>query len=73
VTHAAILCMAVMLATRVARFFVVQHTKTGKNLPNDHKIYKMAIKYAPIYLKILRMSKNIPTAFIVRPSKIYPN
>jgi hypothetical protein len=30
--------------TRVARFFV-QDTKTGKNIPNDHKIYQMAIKY----------------------------
>jgi hypothetical protein len=29
----------------VARFFSVQHTKTGKNIPNDHKIYQKAIKY----------------------------
>jgi hypothetical protein len=28
---------------RVARFFLVQHTKTGENIPNDHKIYQMAI------------------------------
>jgi hypothetical protein len=24
---------------------LVQHTKTGKNIPNDHKIFQMAIKY----------------------------
>jgi hypothetical protein len=29
---------------RVARFFFVQNTKTWKNIPNDHKIYLMAIK-----------------------------
>jgi hypothetical protein len=22
----------------VARFFLVQHTKTGENIPNDHKM-----------------------------------
>jgi hypothetical protein len=32
---------------RVARFFFVQNTKTGKNIPNDHKIYQKAIKYFP--------------------------
>jgi hypothetical protein len=25
---------------RVARFFLLQHTKTGKNIPNDHKFTK---------------------------------
>jgi hypothetical protein len=36
---------------RVARFFLVQHTKTFKiyqnreNIPNDHKIHHMTIKY----------------------------
>jgi hypothetical protein len=30
---------------RVARFFLVQNTKTGKIKPNYHKIYQMAIKY----------------------------
>jgi hypothetical protein len=27
----------------VARFFFVQHTKTGKNVPNELKIYQMAV------------------------------
>jgi hypothetical protein len=37
---------------RVARSFLVQHTKMGKrstirpqNIPNGHKIYKIAVKY----------------------------
>jgi hypothetical protein len=30
---------------RVARFFLVQQTKTGKYIPNDHKIYQRATKY----------------------------
>jgi hypothetical protein len=29
------------LNTRVARFFLVQHTKNAKNLPNSHKNYQM--------------------------------
>jgi hypothetical protein len=33
------------LEIRVARFFLVQNTKAGKNIPNDDKIYQMAIKY----------------------------
>jgi hypothetical protein len=36
----------IVLETRVARFFMLQHTKTGKNVPNNQKIYQMAIKYA---------------------------
>jgi hypothetical protein len=53
--------------TRVARFFLVQHTKTGekltklpKNIPNYHKIYQRAVKY-------------IPKFSIKRPSKTYKN
>jgi hypothetical protein len=30
---------------RVARFFLVQNTKWGKNIPNYHKIYQMTITY----------------------------
>jgi hypothetical protein len=36
------------ISSRVARFFLVQHTKQNKlplNIPNGHKIYKMAVKY----------------------------
>jgi hypothetical protein len=35
--------MAKGISKRVARFFVLQHTKTGKNTPN--KIYQMTTKY----------------------------
>jgi hypothetical protein len=30
---------------RVARFFLLQNTKTGENVPNYHKLYQMSIKY----------------------------
>jgi hypothetical protein len=33
------------LSTRVARFFLAQHSKTGEIYQNYHKIYQMAIKY----------------------------
>jgi hypothetical protein len=29
----------------VARFFVAQHTKSGENIPNDHKTDQMTTKY----------------------------
>jgi hypothetical protein len=33
------------VSSRVARFFSVQHSKTGKNIPqNGHKIYQMTVK-----------------------------
>jgi hypothetical protein len=56
------------LTLRVARYLLVNDTKTGKmyqmniNVPNGYKIFQMAIRYIhyvfPIY---------------VRPSKIVPN
>jgi hypothetical protein len=30
---------------RVARFFLVQNTKTGRNVPSEYKMYQMVIKY----------------------------
>jgi hypothetical protein len=30
---------------RVARFFLVQNTKMGKNVPNYHELYQLSIKY----------------------------
>jgi hypothetical protein len=36
-----LVCKCPYHLARVARFFWVQHTKTGKNIPNDHKIYQM--------------------------------
>jgi hypothetical protein len=30
---------------RVARFVLVQRTKTGGNIPNDQKMYQMDMKY----------------------------
>jgi hypothetical protein len=34
-----------MVETKVARFFLVKHTQTDENIPNDHKIYQIAVKY----------------------------
>jgi hypothetical protein len=31
--------------SRVARFFLVQHAKTRENIPHNHKMYQMAVKY----------------------------
>jgi hypothetical protein len=33
-----------IVGSRVARFFV-KLTKTGKNIPNDHKLYQTATKF----------------------------
>jgi hypothetical protein len=33
------------MQSRVARFFLVQNTNTGKNIPNYHEQYQMSIKY----------------------------
>jgi hypothetical protein len=33
------------LHARVTRFFLVQHTKTGKNIPNNHKLFQIDTKY----------------------------
>jgi hypothetical protein len=38
-------CRSYIVGTRVARFFFVENTKTGKNIPNDDTIYQMTIKY----------------------------
>jgi hypothetical protein len=37
---------------RVDRFFLVHDTKTGKNVPNEYKMYQMAIKYRQSPLNI---------------------
>jgi hypothetical protein len=34
---------------RVARFFLVQQTKKGKNIPNYHKIYQMSVKRPKVH------------------------
>jgi hypothetical protein len=62
----------------VARFFVVQFTKTGKNIPNDHKLYQSAITYLyqmagkltkwPLHVPICIQASSIAKTF-----KIYPN
>jgi hypothetical protein len=55
---------------KVARFSLVQHTKTGK-------MYQMTTKNdkynASNGCKIVPMAINLETFFIPRPSKAYPN
>jgi hypothetical protein len=34
-----------LIQNRVARFFLVEHTKTAINIPNDHTIHQMAVKF----------------------------
>jgi hypothetical protein len=34
---------------RVARFLLAHDTKTGKNAPNEHKMYQMVVKYPKIF------------------------
>jgi hypothetical protein len=55
--------------SRSARFFLTQYTKTGKNyhittkLPNDHKVYQMAVIYSYTkYTNIFHYKalKNLP-------------
>jgi hypothetical protein len=33
------------VGNRVARYYLVHDTKTVKNVPNEHKMYPMVIKY----------------------------
>jgi hypothetical protein len=54
---------------RVARFVLVQTYQNGKNITNDHKLYKDAIYYT----KYSKWSWNITIFSIPRPSKFYPN
>jgi hypothetical protein len=47
-TRHRILCLTAISKweqSRVARFFLVQNTKTGGNIPNYHNIYQKAKKY----------------------------
>jgi hypothetical protein len=58
-----------MILARVARFFLVHNTKTGRNVqnePNGHKISQTSLKYS-------KWQKNISTFSNLRPSEIYPN
>jgi hypothetical protein len=48
--------------TRVARFFLVHDTKTGKN---EHKMYLMVMKYS-------KWPQNMSIFSNLRPTKIYP-
>jgi hypothetical protein len=38
-------CFGWLVTDGVARFFLVHDTKTGKNVPKEHIMYRMVIKY----------------------------
>jgi hypothetical protein len=56
-----------LLQTRDARFFSVQHTKTGKNIPHNHKIYQIYVpnipQNKPNYRKIDQMATSYTNIF----------
>jgi hypothetical protein len=49
-----------------------KHTKMETIIPNDHKLYQMAIKYTKRRI-VHKSPSNIPTYSIPSPSKIFPN
>jgi hypothetical protein len=51
-----------MLPYRVARFFLVQHTKMGENIPKNHNKYEIASKFTKMAIKYTNIfhSKNLP-------------
>jgi hypothetical protein len=61
-----------LVCVRVARLFLLQHTKMGKNIPNNQEIYQMSIKLAN-GRKIYRMDIKYINIFFARHSRIYPN
>jgi hypothetical protein len=50
------------VSSRVARFFSVQRTKKWENMPNNHKIYQMAITYSiwPLNGPNCKTFQNLP-------------
>jgi hypothetical protein len=58
--------------TRVARVFLVLHTKTGKISQIITK-YTKCPKNIPNGCKLDQCSKNVPTSSTARPSKNYSN
>jgi hypothetical protein len=50
------------------------YTKLPYIIPNDHELYQTAIHYVcQMAIKYSKLSQNITTFSIPRPSKIYPN
>jgi hypothetical protein len=52
-----------------------KHPKWGK-IPNDYRLFQMALKDKKWLQTVSnghKIYQNIPTFYILRPSKIYPN
>jgi hypothetical protein len=56
---------------RVARLFLTQYTKTGKNVPNEHKMSRMVINI-PHFCKIFQMAEKYFNVFQSRTLQILP-
>jgi hypothetical protein len=54
------------------QIFLGKTIQNVKNIPNDHKMYQIVIKYTiwPLYTYVDKMAIKIPTFSIARPSKI---
>jgi hypothetical protein len=55
--------------TRVARFVLVRNTKTGKNVPNEHKLYRNGNKKSQISVNIPNGQKIYQHFLISGPQK----
>jgi hypothetical protein len=55
------------MASRVARFFLAQHNKTGKMYQKDHILYQMAINVRNgSKIDKCKWTKKLPTTFIAK-------
>jgi hypothetical protein len=65
--------LTLISSSRVARFFSVKYTNTGKNIPQKHKIYvRNGHKIYQIAVKYTKWPLNIPTSSIASHCKNYP-
>jgi hypothetical protein len=68
------MCTPFEVQLRVARFFSVQHTKTGKIcVPNDHKMSQMTLNYTNWLQNRPNGNKIYQRLPLQDPPKIYPN
>jgi hypothetical protein len=60
------------LSARVARFFLIQYTKMGENIPN-YKNFTEWSQNIPNAQKIFQMTRKYTNISNLRTSNIYPN
>jgi hypothetical protein len=57
--------------TRAARFYLVHDTKKGKNVPNEHNMFRMVTTY-PKSHAIFQMALKYISSFQSEALKIFP-